>query len=394
MNVNTRTAYLAFVIVMTIISFTSIQHMIIMKKNQLSGYTLLIAGQDVRQVRLANRLSKYGIHTSDVTKITNLAHHDYILPSLYSADSLDSDERKSYQGYEAVNEHIRMVTDDIMNCRNGMISLAIIIAYVAFCVIFTDVLYFGLMVYPVIIIYCCSILTRMCISCASRDSIISTISLFGIFIVAIIGIMVYWFGFKVRIMSHILVILGMLAPIMSIVNITLNPKLCYACIVSGFCCYACSHIPPKKYVTGKLGLAKIPSLVIFLFFVISIFCVRAFSVEPIAQHDFDYLGESSVSLDLNDIVTPYQCVVITNPFCGACRKAIQGLKNLNISYVTVPFCSVANSSRCFQPKGTFVSTPTILVFDNNKKVVFQSFGWPIGDDLLNKLKLLAKSTGR
>ncbi len=371
-----------------------VKHKIIARHHTFMTYTYLYASQDKQQDSYAKYMKNLGARTLDISKMDRrlLTQKSISIPQLYPT-SKTMNSNYSYEGWFAVKSLVQLKIDAMGKARKGVISLIIIMTYVLLGLLSVDTVKKWIMVYPIALLFCLPILLGNCPTCSTQFQYMTILSVTGMSLVTVIGIMVFWIGWRPWWIRTTLLLLGAAAPIMSALSVAYEPKLCPACIIGGIACFASGiahNVSVKVNIPRQMKYALV--MVFALYIAVAMHVQASDNTSHVINHgNTSFLGHSSDEYGIRNLIKPYQCVVVSNPLCGACKAAMKDLSSIHVNPKAIYLCSIMKTSQCFQWNEDKVATPIILVFDNNNKVIFQAFGWPIPKELQLSLVSLLRN---
>ena len=388
--------YLVIMLGVLVYSYVRVNVYIDLQTDEYTHCTLLYASQDEMQNRYAKSVRQLGIRTVDINyvKIKTLHGKTYIMPQLVVKNTrISADENNVYVGWRDVGSYVQDHNNKINMGRKGLMGLAIIATYVIVGMLLRDIFRDWAPVYPLILLLCLPFLLVGCPLCDSPNTIITAMSLSGLVLMTAASYLFFWGIWKHSIIKAIIVLCGVVAPTFSAINIAVEPKMCPVCMISGFISYLCGlsalypvHHVIAKSVSRSLGILMCIFVIVFILANNRSMNTLSYKRSPIVN----MIGKSSNEFGISSIAYPYHCIVVSNPMCHACRNAVSDLKKMGIIPIQIPVCSMMKNDSCFQWNRDSISTPMILVFDKNNRVVFQAYGWPIDNytkaNLMNSLR--------
>ena len=236
-----------------------------------------------------------------------------------------------------------------------------------------------------------------CLACANHGSGVASFApVVGLLYLGFASILYSYPIVRARSAFTVFLLASGLAPFFQAYLLTLEPKLCPACLMITFITSSNFVLTVQALQEGSVGGIRLPKKVflvsLLLFLTVSfrqglLLTGRIHVDKPAAEPTASFVGlQLNTLLSADTTITPYQLYVVTQPGCSACSEVEQTLPRLGVPYRIIQSCSIIRKEGCFQGKDDSFATPMLLMCDVHGQVVFQHNGWSNDPDTAISLK--------
>ena len=202
---------------------------------------------------------------------------------------------------------------------------------------------------------------------------------------AVWGASLFSFGYRQTRWSYLpFLVVSALVPALQAWLLTLEPKLCFGCllITASSVLYTVATFNVLK--TGVLTGVRVPFLlqIVVLIWLPLLILRQALVLTGVVHMDEavenvpNIVGRNWSASSPNNMASAGTLLLVTQYGCGACENACRDLTALGVKYKEVPVCTIMKSEQCFNGAGLSFPTPMLLVVDAKGVITFQFNGWP------------------
>jgi len=286
----------------------------------------------------------------------------------------------------AVQQELQPVLDSTGPAGLGKQALIVMAALILTVCLFRAEMAFALPLLPVIGLISVASLWGRCLHCSFTSTPLSVYAPLAELAYLAAGMTLFTFGSVRKRWCYVaFLIVSSLIPAVQSYMLTVEPKLCPACL-------AVTFVSAVYFVCSleALRTSRLPG------FTVPVWMRVAFTVALVAllvRHSlvfggYVHAGEAS-EMTLSNLVgtslaqtapaigkpMPGMLYVITQEQCGSCELAKGQLPAMHIAWRELPVCTILTKEGCFSGGQSTFATPLLLVCDKSGRVIFQQDGW-------------------
>jgi hypothetical protein len=346
---------------------------------------------DIKSTETAEWLNAHvGIHTLDLLSPNAGAEVHRLTGANKAANpSLVVPVRGGIQIFStplSVQQELQPVLDGTSPMRLGKQALIVMAALILIVCLFRTEMAFVLPLLPVIGLVSVASLWGRCLHCSFTSTPLSVYAPLAELVYLAAGMTLFTFGsVRKRWCYAAFAVVSGLIPAVQSYMLTVEPKLCPACLAVTFISAVYFVCSLEALQTSRLPGFTVPiwmraaltaGLVALLVRHSLVFGGYVRAGEPPETTASNLVGTSlAQTAPTIGKPVPGMLYVVTQTQCGSCELAKEQLPSMHLAWHELPVCTILTKEGCFSGEKLNFATPLLLVCDKRGRIIFQQNGW-------------------
>ena len=286
----------------------------------------------------------------------------------------------------AVQQELQPVLDSTTPIQLGKQALVVMAALILIAYVFRSEMTFLLSLLPVIGLVAVASLWGRCVHCGFSSIPLSVYAPLAELAYLAVGLVLFTFGIVRKRWCYVafLIVSGLIPAVQSYM-LTVEPKLCPACLAVTFTSAVYFMSSLEALQTSKIPGFTIP---VWVRTALTVALAALLVRHSLVFGGYVHAGEPPESTASNVVGTslsqmaptigkpvPGMLYVVTEAQCGSCELAKRQLPAMDIAWRELPVCTILTKEGCFSGGKLNFVTPLLLVCDKSGRVIFQQNGW-------------------
>ena len=286
----------------------------------------------------------------------------------------------------AVQQELQPVLDSTTPTRLGQQALVVMAALILTVCLFRTEMAFVLPLLPIIGLISVASLWGRCVHCSFTSTPLSVYAPLAELVYLAAGMTLFTFGSVRRRWCYVaFAVVSGLIPTVQSYMLTVEPKLCPACLAVTFISAVYFMCSLEALQTSRLPGFTVP---VWVRAALTVALVALFVRHSLVFGGYVRAGEppettasNLVGTSLTQFAptlsrpTPGMLYVVTQPHCGSCELAKEQLPSMHLVWHELPICTILTKEGCFISGKLNFATPLLLVCNKSGRVIFQQEGW-------------------
>jgi len=286
----------------------------------------------------------------------------------------------------AVQQALQPVLDSTGPAQLGKQALIVMAALILTVCLFRAEMAFVLPLLPVVGLISVASLWGRCLHCSFTSTPLSVYAPLAELAYLAAGMTLFTFG-SVRkrwCYAAFLVVSGLIPAVQSYM-LTVEPKLCPACLTVTFVSAVYFVCSLEALQTNRLPGFTVP---VWMRAALTGALIALLVRHSLVFGGYVHAGEPPETIASNLVGTPLaqmaptigkpvpgMLYVVTQEQCGSCELAKRQLPAMHLAWRELPVCTILTKEGCFSGGKLNFATPMLLVCDKKGRIIFQQDGW-------------------
>jgi len=383
--------YLAGCCLCFLATYFTLNHIEAQQLQSLKHSVYFYSSSDIKSTETAEWLRVHvGIRTLDLLS-SNAGAEVHRMTGAYQASSpsLVVPGRGGIQLFStpfAVQQELQPVLDSTGPAQLGKQALIIMAAFILTVCLFRTETAFVLPLLSVIGLVSVASLWGRCLHCSFTSTPLSVYAPLAELAYLAAGMTLFTFGSVRRRWCYAaFAVVSGLIPAVQAYMLTVEPKLCPACLAVTFVSAVYFVCSLEALQTSRLPGFTVP---IWMRAALTVALVALLVRHSLVFGGYVRAGEPPETTASNLVGTslaqtaptigkpvPEMLYVVTQEHCGSCELAKEQLPSMHIAWHELPVCTILTKEGCFNGEKLNFATPLLLVCDKSGRVIFQQNGW-------------------
>jgi len=286
----------------------------------------------------------------------------------------------------AVQQELQPALDRTGPAKLGKQALIVMAALILTVCLFRAEMAFVLPLLPVVGLVSVASLWGRCLHCSFTSTPLSVYAPLAELAYLAAGMTLFTFGSIRKRWAYVgFMIVSGLIPAVQLYMLTVEPKLCPACLAVTFISAVYFVCSLEALQTNQLPGFVVP---VWMRAALTVALVALLVRHSLVFGGYVHAGEPPESIASNLVGTslsqtaptigkpvPGMLYVVTQEQCGSCELAKEQLPAMHIAWRELPVCTILTKEGCFSGEKLNFATPLLLVCDKSGRVIFQQDGW-------------------